>query len=40
MREHNARVRDNLALNMDKLAEGGQFGTKDGHNGRDLDLGT
>ena len=40
MREHNARVRDNLALNVDKLAEGGQFGTKDGHIGRDFRVGT
>ena len=25
---------------MDKMAEGGQFGTKDGHIGRDLKVGT
>lgn len=25
---------------MDKLAEGGQFGTKDGHIGRDFRVGT
>lgn len=40
------RLNDRLELrmlgvrDMDKLAEGGQFGTKDGHIGRDLGLGT
>jgi hypothetical protein len=29
-----------LRKKMDKMAEGGQFGTKDGHIGRDLRLGT
>jgi hypothetical protein len=29
-----------MQILMDKMAEGGQFGTKDGHFGRDLGLGT
>ena len=29
-----------MQILMDKMAEGGQFGTKDGHIGRELGLGT
>jgi len=29
-----------MQILMDKMAEDGQFGTKDGHIGRDLALGT